>query len=180
MTYAPFVFFWGPNTFSAGNTSLYPSISDAIKAGYHLKQWIVSLQFSHTKNEIAFLQPEKDSQSDNVIYRSQNLKYLNTVALTSAYSFKIAYWWKVQSNITAQYQVAQTSHQQVNTKLSLYGLNINIVNSIRLPKDFSIEISGMYQSKLLSGISEYLPVGSLNAGIQKKFGEKGTLKTCNG
>jgi outer membrane receptor protein involved in Fe transport len=52
---APFVFLWGPNTFSAGNTSLYPSISDAVKAGYHAKQWIVSLQFSHSKNEISFL-----------------------------------------------------------------------------------------------------------------------------
>jgi hypothetical protein len=34
----------------------------------------------------------------------------------------------------------------------------------------------MYQSRSLKGISEYLPFGSVNAGIQKRFGEKGTLK----
>ena len=58
----------------------------------------------------------------------------------------------------------------------MYGLNFNLVNLIKLPKDYSIEISGMYQSKTLTGISEYLPVKLLNAGIQKKFGEKGTLR----
>jgi outer membrane receptor protein involved in Fe transport len=127
---APFVFFWGPNTFSAGNTSLYPATSDAIKAGYHVKQWIISLQWSHSKNEITFLQPEKDSQSDNLIYRSQNLKYLNTLGLSNSLSFKIANWWKVQSNLTTQYQTAQTAHLQTNSKLHLYGLNFNLVNSL--------------------------------------------------
>jgi len=64
---APYVFFWGPNTFSAGNTSLWPTISDAIKAGYHRKQWIISLQFSHSKNEINSYQPENDVQSNSLI-----------------------------------------------------------------------------------------------------------------
>ena len=58
---APFVFFWGPTTFSAGNTTLLPAISDAVKVGYHVKRWIISLQFSHSKNEIGFFQPETDS-----------------------------------------------------------------------------------------------------------------------
>ena len=173
---APYVFFWGPNTFSGGNTSLKPAISDAIQAGYHVKQWIISLQFSHSKDEINSYQPERDSQSNNFIYRSQNLKYLNTIGLTNSWSFNIATWWEVQTNLTAQYQIAQISHLQNNSKVNLYGLNFNLINSLKLPKDFSIEISGMYQSKLLSGISEYLPVGSLNAGVQKKFGEKGTLR----
>ncbi|MEP7372733.1 MAG: outer membrane beta-barrel protein [Chitinophagaceae bacterium] len=173
---APFVFLWGPNTFSAGNTSLYPSIADAVKAGYHAKQWIVSLQFTHSKNEISFFQPEKDSLTSNLIYRSQNLKYLNTIGMTNSFSFDITTWWKVQSNLTGQYQIAQTFHLKNNSKLNLYGLNFNLVNLIRLPKDYSIEISWMYQSKLLTGISEYLPIKLLNAGIQKKFGEKGTVR----
>ena len=171
---APFVFFWGPTTFSAGNTSLLPALSDAVKAGYHVKRWIISLQFSHSKNEIGFFQPESDSQS-NLIYRSQNLKYLNTIALVNSFSFNVASWWEVQTNVTAQYLIAQTLHLQNNTRISNYGVNINVINSLKLPKDFAIEISGMYQSKTLWGISEFLAVGSLNAGIQKKLG-KGILR----
>jgi Outer membrane protein beta-barrel family/CarboxypepD_reg-like domain len=172
---APFVFFWGPNTFSAGNTSLMPAISDAIKAGYHAKKWIISLQFSHSKNEINKWQPERD-QSNNLIYRTQNMKYLNTIGLTNSRSFNITSWWEMQTNITAQYQIAQNSEVQNNVTFHLYGMNIDLINSLRLPKNFSIEISGIYQSKTLSGIAAYLPAGSLNAGIQKKFGSKGTLR----
>jgi hypothetical protein len=171
---APFVFFWGPTTFSAGNTTLLPAISDAVKAGYHVKRWIISLQFSHSKNEIGFLQPESDSQS-NLIYRSQNLKYLNTLAVVNSLSFSVASWWEVQTNVTAQYMVAQTLHLQNNTRIPNYGVNVSVINSLKLPKDFAIEISGMYQSKTLWAISEFLAVGSLNAGIQKKWG-KGILR----
>jgi hypothetical protein len=167
---APFVFFWGPTTFSAGNTTLLPAISDAFKVGYHVKRWIISLQFSHSKNEISFFQPETDSLA-NLIYRSQNLKYLNTVGLVNSLSFNMAPWWEVQTNLAAQYLIAQTMHLQNNARIHNYGVNINVINSVKLPKDFAIEISGMYQSKTLWGISEFLAVGSLNAGIQKKLGK---------
>jgi Outer membrane protein beta-barrel family/CarboxypepD_reg-like domain len=172
---APFVFFWGPASFSSGNTSLWPAVSDAIRAGYHVRQWIFSVQFSHSQREINSWQPEVDSQS-NLIYRSQNLKYLNTLGVTNSYSFRIAPWWEVQSNLTAHYQAARTSHLQDNTTLNLYVVNANVVNAIRLPKDFAIEVSGMYQSRSLFGIAEYLPMSSLNAGIQKKVGDKGTWR----
>ncbi len=172
---APFVFFWGPNTFSAGNTSLYPAISDAFKIGYHTNKTILSLQFSHSKNEISTWQPDVDSITNNLTYRSLNLQYLNTTSLTHSRSFKISNWWKLQSNLTAQYQVAKTSDLH-HTKFDLYGLNINLVNSLTLPKDFSVEVTAMYYSKSFSGISVYLPVTLINAGIQKKFGNNKTLR----
>jgi hypothetical protein len=173
---APYVFFWGPNTFSAGNTSLFPALADAVTAGYHRKQWIVSLQFTHTRNEITTLQPETDLQTNNLTYRSQNLKYLNTLGLTNSYSIPIVSWWEVQGTVHAQYQNGRTSHLADNPSLHLYGLNINLVTSIKLPKDFSMEISGTYQSRLLSGISQFLAQGSLNAGIQKDFHQKGIVR----
>lgn len=171
---APYVFFWGPSTFSSGNTSLWPAISDALRIGYHVKQWIISLQYSHSRKEIVSYQPENDSQSENLIYRAQNLKYANTIGVTNSYSFAVATWWEVQSTLTATYQTAQTSHLPDNAGFHLYGLNANVTSIFQFPKNFALEISGFYQSRLLAGIAEYLPQGSLNAGIQKKMGEKGT------
>jgi outer membrane receptor for ferrienterochelin and colicin len=173
---APYVFFWGPQTFSAGNTALYPAIADAIAAGYHSKQWIISLQFSQARNEIVTLQPEVDDESGSLTYRSQNLKRLRTVALTNSYTLPVTSWWEVQSSFTIQYQSGKTAHLAKNILMQRYAYNVNIVNAFKLSKDFSIEISGMYQSKALSGISEFLPLGSLNAGIQKGFGNGGVLR----
>jgi hypothetical protein len=173
---APYVFFWGPNTFSAGNTSLYPAIADAFTAGYHVKQWITSLQITHSRYEIVTLQAEQDPATNNFTYRSQNLKYLNTVALTNSCSFDLFPWWQVQTNVTAQYQVAETSHLSYNATLSIFGLNAYMLHQVKLPKNFSIEVSGLYQSKALSGISQFLSFGAINAGIQKNFGVKGMLR----
>jgi hypothetical protein len=55
-------------------------------------------------------------------------------------------------------------------------MNVNITSIWHLPKEMTFELSGFYQSTLLAGIAEYLPQGSLNAGIQKKMGAKGTLQ----
>lgn len=173
---APYVFFWGVNSFSAGNTSLYPSVIDVLTGGYHVKQWIVSMQFSRARNEIVTLQPEIDSASGSLTFRSQNLRYLNTFGITGSYTLRVAHWWEVQSTLTPQYQVVCTSHLMKNKTWNMSGLNLHVVNQIKLAREFSIEISGMYQSKSSSGISEFLAFGSLNAGIQKKFKNKGTIK----
>jgi hypothetical protein len=147
---------------------LLPAISSTVKASYRVKRLIMSVQFSNTKNEIDFFNTETDSQS-NLIYRSQNLDYSNSVGLTNSWSFNLANWWEVQTNLTAQYQVLKTLNLLSNVLLHGYGLNINVTNSIRLPKDFSIEVAGIYQSATLSGTAKYLPAGSLNVGIQKKL-----------
>jgi hypothetical protein len=171
---APFVFFWGPNSFDGGNTELQAAISDAVKIGYHKNKWVVSLQFSHSKNEIDPGEPENDT-SNNVIYRHQNLKYLNQLALANAWSLNVANWWEVQTNVVAQYLVVQTAHLPVNVQRHNLGVNVNITNSLKLPKDFAVEISAMYQSKTLLGVIESLPVSSLNVGVQKKLG-KGAIR----
>jgi hypothetical protein len=172
---APFVFFWGPNTFSAGNTSIFPSVAETFTLGYHEKQWIVSLQFTHSKNEITFLQPEID-QSNNLIYRSQNLKYLNTLSVTNSYSISPTRWWEIHSNVTLQYQMAKAEYLASDVGARLFGVNISVQNQLKLPRKFSIEISGIYQSKLQVGISQYLPFGSINAGVQKSFEKGGMLR----
>ncbi|AYB33129.1 outer membrane beta-barrel family protein [Chryseolinea soli] len=172
---APYVFFWGPNTFSGGNTSLLPAVADAVKVGFHAKQWVVSLQYTHSRREINSYQAEIDTASNTLTYRAQNLDYLNTLGLTNSYSLSITPWWEVQGSVTLQYQVAQAAPVQHDVRKHLFGVNLNVVSIVKLPSDFAIEISGSYQSTQLSGIAVYLPQGSLNAGVQKKLGENGTL-----
>jgi len=152
-----------------------PAISDALKGGYHAGKWVTSLQFSHTKNEITVWQPEIDGVN-NLTYRSQNLKWLNTLALTNSWSSGITRWWELQANATGLYQVAQAGAVQYSLQFHQWGLNVDMTNSIRLPRDFSVEITASFQSTTRSGIAVYLPAGSLNGGIQKKFGIKGTVR----
>jgi hypothetical protein len=121
------------------------------------------------------MQPEVEAHSNNFIFRSQNLQYLNSVGLTNSYLYSVAPWWEVQSNLILQYQTAKTSYLVEDETLHQWNCNLNVINTFWLPKNFTVEISGFYQSKSLSGISRFLPYGSLNAGVQKNFG-KGILR----
>ncbi|MCB0598411.1 MAG: outer membrane beta-barrel protein [Lewinellaceae bacterium] len=47
------------------------------------------------------------------------------------------------------------------------------INSFTLPKDFSAELVGFYQTKTLFGASIFLPFYGVNVGIQKKLGANG-------
>lgn len=173
---APFVFFVGPNTFVAGNPTLKPAITDAIDLSYQLKQWWVSLKYSNTKNNIGILQPEIDTTTNEQILRSRNLKYLNSWSFSTNLPLNITSWWELQSDISIYYQTFETNYLENNFKKDILSVNLNATSTITLPKEFSIEISGNYQSNSLWGIWQFEPMGQLNIGVRKKLtNDKGTL-----
>ncbi|HEY3406218.1 MAG TPA: TonB-dependent receptor [Ohtaekwangia sp.] len=173
---APYVFFWASNAFSSGNTALYPSMSDQFTIAYRWKQWNISVQGTRASKAIVFLQPERVSQSATVIYRSQNTDYSGTLALVGSTAIPVAHWWEVTCALTLQYQRVRTSQPEYTVVRELPGLHANLVSQFRLPKGFSFEISGMYQSASLNGITCFRALGSLNAGVQKAFRKNGTLR----
>jgi hypothetical protein len=173
---ASYATFWSTTTFTAANTFLWPAVSDAISINFQCAQWTLSAQYTHSKNEIAPLQPTINTNSNILIYRSENLDHLNTLSFSTSYGFNLYPWWEVQSNVTAQHQLVSTSYLDYNSTFSRYGVNVHVVNLLKLPKDFTFEVSGLYQSKTFSGITQYLRFGSLNIAIQKSFGTKGSVR----
>ena len=163
---APYVFFWGPNTFSSGNTALYPSLIDSWSIGFQRRQWVVSAQYTHSKNEIAPMQP--GMEGDNLVYRSQNLRWQDMLGISNSFSADITKWWQFQAGLTIQHQWVRA--KTMDTSIKLFNVNTNFTTSFKLPKSFSIEVSGTYQSDMLWGISRFLEFGSLNAALQKKIG----------
>jgi hypothetical protein len=166
---APFVFFVDPNTFLSGNSDLEPAISDALKLDYNLKQWLISLQYSYTKNEIAPFQPVLDESTNEQTYSTQNLSYFQSYVINTSFPLFFAPWWELRTNLSGSYQVFRTAHYDENPTLNNYGYTANVTNTIDLPREFSVEVSGYYQSKSVWGITQMKPLGSLNAGIQKRI-----------
>ncbi|MEX0769972.1 MAG: outer membrane beta-barrel family protein [Balneolaceae bacterium] len=166
---APFVFFVDPNTFLSGNSDLNPAISDALKLDYTQKQWLVSLQYSFTKNSIAPFQPVLDESTNEQTYSTQNLSYFRSYAINASFPLFFAPWWELRTNLTGTVQEFKTAHYDENPTLNNYGFSANITNTIDLPHEISFEVSGFYQSKSVWGIMEMRPLGSLNAGVQKRI-----------
>ena len=173
---APYVFFWGLNIFSSVNTTLMPAVADNITAGYNVRQWTFSAYYTDVSNEIATEQPTFNNNSGSLIFRAENLKYLRMIGFGSSLSLQPATWWEVQSNLTLQYQTAATAHLDINAKQSLANANIYVMNRWKLARNFSAEVTAVYQSKMLSGTTQKLSTFSVNAGVQKSWGPKGVVR----
>ncbi len=174
---APLVFFVDPRTFLSGNSNLKSAISDGFKLDLLRNQWSVSLQYSYNNNEIARWQPVIDTATNEYTYIAQNLDYLQTYAVTTSFPFSPTKGWNVQTNITGRYQRYKTSHLPENVILTAAGLTANVTNTVDLSNDISFEISAFYQSKSIWGMMQFSPLGSVNAGIQKRIGDgKGTIR----
>lgn len=174
---APFVFILDPNTFFSGNPALKPAIIDGFKLDINIKRAIVSIDYSHSKNEIANFQPEIDPLTNKQILRSQNLDFLKLYSVPLSVPWILTDWWDIQANTSGFFRKFKTLHLQENETRDLYNFNFNLANNIRLPKDFLLEITGFYESKMMMGIWQFMPLGSLNIGLQKKLQEnRGTLR----
>lgn len=168
---APFVYFIDPNTFLSGNPDLNPAISDAFKLDYNLNQWLLSLQYSYTKDELAPFQPNIDQENNEQTLSTQNLSNFQSYVINTSFPIFFTSWWELRPNLSGRYQVFKTRHLNDNLTSNSYGFTANLINSIDLPREFSLEISGYYQSKSVWGIWQFKPMGSFNAGIQKRLAD---------
>ncbi len=174
---APFVIFIDPNTFFSGNPALQPSISDALKVDYLLKKSIVSFSYTYQADPIANFSPKIDSATNKQTLAAENQKNQQIIALSISLPVKVTAWWNMQNNIIATWQELNAFYFGSPLRIRQKNFNINSSQSFTLPKDFSIELSGYYQSAGLFSIYKLNSFGSVDFGLQKKLGDrKGVLR----
>lgn len=173
---APFVYFTGPNAFFAGNPALRPAISDGIDLTYHHNSWWISLKYNDIKNNIGWLQPELNTDTNELVFRSQNMKYFRTWSISYSMPFSITPWWELQQDLSLYYQSYETAHLLPDFSDHAVSVSFNGTSTFTLPKDFAIELSGNFLSKQFWGVWEFEPMGQLDIGFKKKLkNNNGTL-----
>lgn len=174
---APFVIFLDPYTFFSGNAALQPSISDNVKLDYRFKTALVSLQYTVEDSAIAHFQVRIIEGTNQQLIAAENMKNRKTAALTFAFPVQVTKWWKMQNNLTGTWQEGNTFFDGDPVRVSSQYVQAVWINMFTLPKDFSAELVGFYQSRALFGTTVALPMRGLNVGIQKKFRDNlGTLR----
>jgi len=166
---APFIIFLDPTTYFYGNESLQPAIADALKLNYIYRSLMFSIEFNHQNNAILQYEPTVIPDKNLQVITSLNLKYRNNVTFLLSLPVKVNSWWSMENNIIGVNDQIQTKHLAENIKINNNYYRINSVQSIRLPSSFMITLSGFYQSKSLSGLSQAKPFGSFDFGAQKKI-----------
>ncbi|MEO8769485.1 MAG: outer membrane beta-barrel protein [Ferruginibacter sp.] len=165
---APFVIFIDPYTFFSGNSGLQPAFSNVYKVDYLLKNFVFSISYTKEDGSIANFQP-KNSNSNKQILAAENLDNIKTVNISLSLPITITKWWNMQNNIQGNWQQINATYPKGPFELEQKNFSLNSSQNFILPKNFSMEFSGFYQSKALFGASVTKPFGIANFGLQKKF-----------
>ncbi len=167
---APFVIFADPYTFFSGNSSLQPAFSDIFKSDYLYKNFVLSVSYTKENESIANYQP-KLSKDNKMIYASENLDNIQTLNISMTIPYTVAKWWNMQNNIQGNWQQLNAIFVNGPFRIEQMNFSINSSQNFILPKKYSIELSGNYQSTSLFGATVSKGLGMVNFGVQKRFGE---------
>ena len=173
---APWIIFSDPNTYTTGNVALQPSITDAIKADYRFKTVLFSLQYSFEDEAISRFTPSVDPTTNKQINSTINLDYSQTLSATLSFPLQVTNWWQMQNSFMGFWQQNRTRFENRDLTTEQESFRLNSVQTFKLPKNFTLELSGNYRSPGIRGFVKRKATGVLNAGLQKNLGDnKGKL-----
>ena len=164
---APFIIFVDPNTFISGNAAL-PAISNAVKSDYSYKKLIVSISYTDTKDAFSLFQPHIDSVTNKVVARTENMNGDKLVSALISLPVTINNRWNMQNSVMGIWQQLDVLYLKENVQVIQKYFRLSSSQNFFLPKQFSIQLSGFYQSSGFFGMGIMEPFGSLDFGIRKK------------
>ncbi|NEU09294.1 TonB-dependent receptor [Flavihumibacter sp. R14] len=176
---APFVIFIDPNTFFAGNAALQPSISNSLSTSYSYKNYIFSLSYSHDDNAIAGFQSHIDSTINREVLTSENLDHIKNLSLTMVLPVDISSWWNIQNNLLGRWQQVNGFYNSDKVRIDKTTFQIVSSHNFKLPKDWSMELTGFYQSADMFGLAVMKPFAMVNFGVQKKISKQRNTFSLN-
>jgi hypothetical protein len=167
---APFVFYIGPTTFVSGNLSLHPSITDAVEASVRAGDVWFALRYSSVDDEIAQFQPSYDEDAEALVIRSQNMSFSRSLGASVSTPWRPWAWWEAQVDASFYRQWYELDYTGTNVRRKISRVEVTMTNTFLLPCDFSIELSGSYQSAMPMGLSRFKTQSQLNLGLKKQMG----------
>ncbi len=179
---APFAVFFDPKTFFSGNPALQPAIANALRLGYNFKNYTFSISYTQERNTIEsfYFQTQKIDTVNNILYLSaSNFKSEKFLNISFSLPFNITKWWSAQNNINYDWRRISTTNNNALVQFQISDYNVNSTQRFKLPKDFSLELTGYYHSASYLGTTKFQPLYQLNIGLQKKS-KKGDILRFTG
>ncbi|HKZ64931.1 MAG TPA: outer membrane beta-barrel family protein, partial [Chitinophagaceae bacterium] len=170
---ASFVTYSDPTAVYTGNPLLKPTITNNIKLGYNYKGYTFSLLFSRDDYPIARYQLTQ-KPAGNLLYISpQNPAYQNNLTFQTNLPWKVNNWWNMSYGFVGGLRQFKLDHTIQRVKKTYFSYNLNFNQTFKLPKNFSVELSGWYSSLFYNGSVKLEGLGMLNAGIKKELKNSG-------
>lgn len=166
---ASYVGYSDPSAVYTGNPFLQPTITHTIKLGYNYKGYSFSALVSRDINPIARYQITESPLKDVLYISPQNLQWQNNLNFQTNLPWKVANWWNMNYSFVGGWRQFKEDYTQQPVEKTWFGYSANFSQTFTLPRNFSAEISGWYNSWSYNGTIKVAAYGSLNAGIKKEL-----------
>lgn len=166
---ASFLVYNDPTSVFSGNPQLIPAITDNLSITYTNKSFSISLLASNESNPIARFQITRNDQSNVAVIAPVNLEYQRSIDGQTNIPIRIMHWWNININGTLGLREFRLLHTDEQLTHNYIHFNVNGNQTMQLPANFSLELSGSYTSRHFNGSTRNEGFGILNGGIKKEF-----------
>jgi len=171
------LFYNDPTAVFGGNPLLKPGITDVLKAEFTRKGFNAGLTFQYETNSIIRYQLTSNAANDILIISPQNMDYQKSINLNLNFPVELTDWWKISLGNTTSLRNYKISYSLSPASKTYLFQNVNFTQSIRLPENFEVELSGWRNFAFYDGSNKIKGFGILNLGIAKKLKDnKGTIQ----
>ncbi|MDT0607512.1 outer membrane beta-barrel family protein [Croceitalea rosinachiae] len=173
---ASFLIYNGPTSVFSGNPQLLPAITDNISLTYNNKSFSISLLAANENNPIARFQITRNPQSNLAVVAPVNMEYQRNIDVQTNVPIRVAHWWDINLNGTLGIRKFKLLHTDERITHDYIHYNFNGSQTMRLPANLSLEISGWYTSRHFNGSTRNEGFGILNVGVKKEFKNGSSLQ----
>ncbi|HTL81911.1 MAG TPA: outer membrane beta-barrel family protein, partial [Bacteroidia bacterium] len=168
----PFIFYIDQYTYRLGNPYLQPEIVYDVNVMHDYSDMLfTSIDASRSFGGFADVTTQIDSTG--IIHQSTvNLNTIDNLFFTVAFSYSFTNWWASEANVIVNYNhyisnVDGVSLNRGNTALDLY-----LTETFTVFKDWKVQVSGWYQSRMVYTIFTLGSTSDVSIGISKSFLKK--------
>lgn len=174
----PFKYFLEPTNYRMGNPYLNPTLTYALELSHTWKQRFITTLTTSTATNVITETLEADPVYPNISRQmDKNLANMYFYGLSIAWPLNVNKWWKNTVNGNAYYAYYSGNLSNTPLQKGRTAFDMNTTSSFSLPKNYSAELVLSYQSAMMWGYYDLVPVFFANIGVQKKILKtKGSLK----
>lgn len=178
----PFEFKLSELSFRKGNAFLRPQYTHSIQLS-HTFMYRLNTSVSYSYIDDFFAQLIDTINQEASFIMTDNLATRQVYNLNVSYPFSLTQWWNAYVTMGGTYVQNKADFgdgKQVDLNVPFF--NMYGQTSFLLPYNFSLELSGWYNSGgVWGGIFKSDPIGGMDAGLQWKFDEdRGSVKLSMG
>ncbi|WP_442591318.1 outer membrane beta-barrel protein [Pedobacter sp. AW31-3R] len=160
-----------------GNPFLQPQYANTLALQYSYKKTTVSTSYTHT-SDISHTITEV-SEGDIIHMVPRNIGFQNNLNLTITQQLSLSKWWNMSlTGIGYRLENKVGTEAYGNYRRSRFAGTINLQQNFNLPGQLTAEISGVMNSKNISGLNTFIKSSSqVDLGLQKNLMQnKATLR----